>query len=95
MTKTEIAKLLWENVDGFTKAQALEYVDLIFDQLKQALARGEHVKISGFGKFMVRDKKERIGRNPQTGEEIVIDARTVVTFKSSEVLRATVNNKKD
>ena len=77
------------------KAQAAKYVDLIFDQLKQALAKGEHVKISGFGKFMVRDKKERIGRNPPIGEEIVIDAGTVVTFKPSEFLRKVVNNKKD
>ena len=86
MTKADIAEILCEKADGLTKAQALEYIDLIFDQLKQTLAQGEKVMISSFGKFTAKDKKERTGRNPQTGGKIVINARTVVSFKPSDIL---------
>ena len=93
MTKADIAEALCEKVNGLSKSQSLKYVDLIFDQLKQTLARGETVKLSGFGKFTVRRKKERTGRNPQTGDALVIEARTVVTFAPSDNLRKTVNNR--
>jgi integration host factor subunit alpha len=66
-------------------------VDLVFETMKETLGRGEKIKISGFGNFLVREKQPRPGRNPQTGTEITIDARKVLTFKPSPVLKAALN----
>jgi integration host factor subunit alpha len=63
----------------------------VFDTIKETLERGEKIKISGFGNFVVREKKPRVGRNPQTGEEIEITARKVLTFRPSQVLKAALN----
>jgi len=90
MTKADIVEALYEKV-GFSKKEAADLVELVFDQIKGTLAKGEKIKISGFGNFVVREKRSRIGRNPQTGESIEISARRVLTFRPSQVLRAEVN----
>lgn len=94
MTKADIVEALYEKV-GFSKKEAADLVELVFDSLKQTLAKGEKIKISGFGNFLVREKRARIGRNPQTGEQIEISARRVLTFRPSQVLRAEVNTTLD
>jgi integration host factor subunit alpha len=90
MTKADIVEALYEKV-GFSKKEAADLVELVFDTIKTTLAEGQKIKISGFGNFVVRDKRSRIGRNPQTGESIEISARRVLTFRPSQVLRAEVN----
>ncbi|SPJ15558.1 Integration host factor subunit alpha [Burkholderiales bacterium] len=89
MTKADIADALFERL-GLNKREAKDMVDSFFDEICQALARGETVKLSGFGNFQLRDKPTRPGRNPKTGEEIAITARRVVTFHASQKLKATV-----
>lgn len=91
MTKADIVEYVYEKVEGLIKKQAAEYVETLFDLIKRELARGENVKISGFGSFIVRDKKQRMGRNPQTGEPMAISARRVVSFKPSQLLNKEVN----
>ncbi len=90
MTKAEIIEQIYEKV-GFSKKESAEIVELVFDTMKETLERGEKIKISGFGNFVVRQKRPRIGRNPQTGEEIEITARRVLTFRPSQVLKAALN----
>jgi integration host factor subunit alpha len=76
---------------GFSKKEAAELVEKVFEIIKDTLAEGEKVKISGFGNFVVREKNARKGRNPQTGQEILLDARRVLTFKPSLVLKNVLN----
>ncbi len=76
---------------GFSKRESLEIVEEVFEILKSTLASGEGLKISGFGTFKVNNKKPRKGRNPQTGEEIIIDGRKIVTFKPSQLLKEQIN----
>src|SRR6187401_1798325 len=90
MTKADIVEALYEKV-GFSKKEAADLVELVFDTIKQTLSQGQKIKVSGFGNFVVREKRSRIGRNPQTGESIEITARRVLTFRPSQVLRAEVN----
>ena len=90
MTKADIIEAIYQKI-GYSKKDAADLVELIFDTIKDTLAKGEKIKISGFGNFVVRDKKARTGRNPQTGDAIQISARRVLTFKPSQVLRAEVN----
>jgi len=90
MTKADIVEALYEKV-GFSKKEAADLVELVFDTIKSTLSQGQKIKISGFGNFLVREKRSRIGRNPQTGESIEISARRVLTFRPSQVLRAEVN----
>ena len=92
MTKAEIIDSVYENVGGFSKKDAAEVVEVVFDTIKVTLERGEKIKISGFGNFVVREKNSRIGRNPQTGQEITISARRVLTFKPSQVLKNSLND---
>lgn len=94
LTKAELIESIYERV-GFSKKEASEIVELIFDTLKTTLEKGEKVKISGFGNFVVRQKRPRVGRNPQTGEEIEITERRVLTFKPSQVLRAALNHEEE
>ena len=94
MTKAEIIDCVYEKVGGFSKKESAEVVEAVFDTMKDVLAEGDKVKISGFGNFVVREKKERIGRNPQTGEPIPISARRVLTFKPSQVLKNILNPQK-
>jgi integration host factor subunit alpha len=90
MTKADIVEALYEKV-GFSKKEAADLVELVFDQIKGTLSQGQKIKISGFGNFVVREKRSRVGRNPQTGQSIEISARRVLTFRPSQVLRAEVN----
>lgn len=90
MTKADIIEAIYEKV-GYSKKDAADLVELIFNTIKDTLSRGEKIKISGFGNFVVRDKKARTGRNPQTGDAIKISERRVLTFKPSQVLRSDVN----
>jgi integration host factor subunit alpha len=91
MTKADIVENVYEKVGGFSKKEAAEIVETVFDTIKETLERGEKIKISGFGNFVVRDKNARAGRNPQTGQEITISARRVLTFKPSQVLKNALN----
>ncbi|OGQ21775.1 MAG: integration host factor subunit alpha [Deltaproteobacteria bacterium RIFCSPLOWO2_02_FULL_44_10] len=90
MTKAEIIEQIYEKI-GFSKKESSDIVELVFDTMKETLERGEKIKISGFGNFVVRQKRPRIGRNPQTGQEIEISARRVLTFRPSQVLKAALN----
>ena len=90
MTKADIIEQIYEKV-GFSKKESAEIVELVFDLMKDTLEKGEKIKISGFGNFVVRQKRPRIGRNPQTGEEIEISARRVLTFRPSQVLKSALN----
>lgn len=90
MTKADIVNEVYQRV-GFSKRESAEVVELVFEIIKETLERSENVKISGFGSFMVRQKKQRRGRNPQTGEEIIISPRRVLTFKPSQVLKKAIN----
>ncbi len=90
LTKAELADLLFERV-GFNKREAKDMVESFFEEVRTALERGEGVKLSGFGNFQLRDKPQRPGRNPKTGEEIPITARRVVTFHASQKLKALVD----
>lgn len=90
MTKIDIIDRIHQKI-GLSKKEASEVVELIFETIKSNLEKGEKIKISGFGNFVVRSKRPRIGRNPQTGEEIEISARKVLTFKPSQVLKKVVN----
>ena len=89
LTKADIANRLFDEV-GLNKREAKEFVDAYFEIIKSALENGENVKLSGFGNFQLRDKNERPGRNPKTGEEIPISARRVVTFRPGQKLRSRV-----
>ncbi len=91
LTKADLVDAIHERV-GFSKKEAVDLVELIFDTMKDSLEKGDKIKISGFGNFLVREKRARTGRNPQTGETIEISARKVLTFKPSQVLRAEVND---
>jgi integration host factor subunit alpha len=90
LTKDKLATRLQTEI-GMTKPESLELVDGLFELMKSTLADGEDLLISGFGKFSVRQKKERLGRNPQTKEKLMLRARKVVTFRASGVLRERVN----
>jgi len=90
MTKAEIVEKIYEKV-GFSKRESADIVDTVFEIMKETLAGGEKIKVSGFGNFVVRSKRERIGRNPHTREAITISARKVVTFKASQILKTAVN----
>ena len=89
LSKAELAELLFEQV-GLNKREAKDMVETFFDEIRNALERGEAVKLSGFGNFQLRDKPQRPGRNPKTGEEIPITARRVVTFHASQKLKGMV-----
>jgi integration host factor subunit alpha len=89
LTKAEMAERLFVDV-GLNKREAKEFVDAFFDSVRDALERGEQVKLSGFGNFDLRLKNERPGRNPKTGEEIPISARRVVTFRPGQKLKVRV-----
>ncbi|MFO0679331.1 MAG: integration host factor subunit alpha [Polyangiaceae bacterium] len=91
MTKAEIVQALYSKVGGFSKKESADLVDLVFEMMKETLGRGEKIKISGFGNFVLRDKRQRPGRNPQTGDPIKISERRVLTFKASQILKHALN----
>jgi len=90
LTKAELAEALFEEL-GLNKREAKEFVDFFFEEVRERLEHGEEVKLSGFGNFKLRDKSQRPGRNPKTGEEIPISARRVVTFRPGQKLRLRVS----
>jgi integration host factor subunit alpha len=92
MTKVDIVEEIYEKV-GFSKKEVAKIVEYIFDIIKESLAKEDKIKISGFGNFVVRKKRSRRGRNPQTGSDIEITARRILTFKPSQVLKASLNRK--
>ncbi|MBA2410727.1 MAG: integration host factor subunit alpha [Gammaproteobacteria bacterium] len=89
LTKADMAEKLFEEL-GLNKREAKELVEIFFEELRNALERDEPVKLSSFGNFVLRDKNQRPGRNPKTGEEIPITARRVVTFRPGQKLKAKV-----
>ncbi|MGL9769270.1 MAG: integration host factor subunit alpha [Sodalis sp. (in: enterobacteria)] len=91
LTKAEMSEYLFEKL-GLKKRDAKKIVEVFFEELRRALENGEQVKLSGFGNFDLRDKNQRPGRNPKTGEEIPITARRVVTFRSGQKLKSRVEN---
>lgn len=90
LTKADLVERVYSEI-GFSKKEAAELVELVFEIMKSSIYAGENVKISGFGNFMVRKKRQRMGRNPQTGEQMIIEARRVLTFRHSQVLKAILN----
>ena len=91
LAKDDLIEALYDQ-SGFSKQKARTTVETVFELIKNALESGEAVLISGFGKFIVREKAARRGRNPATGEDINLDARKVITFKCSPVMRDRIND---
>ena len=91
-TRSTLSEAVFKNV-GLSRNESASLVDSVFSEILSSLINGDDVKISSFGTFIVRQKKERIGRNPKTGEEVPITARSVVTFRASNVLKSKVNSK--
>jgi integration host factor subunit alpha len=85
MTKADIARIVYERHGGISNREAARLVEIIFDSIKGKLGDGEKVQITGFGTFLVRQKRERRGRNPQTGQEMVIQPRRSVVFRPSKL----------
>ncbi len=88
-TRSTLSEAVYRNV-GLSRNESAALVDSVFSEISKSLIDGKDVKISSFGTFVVRNKKERVGRNPKTGEEVAITARQVVTFRSSNVLKSEV-----
>jgi len=91
ITKATLANTLFDQL-GLNKREAKEFVELFFEQIRQALEIGESVKLSGFGGFTIREKNSRPGRNPKTGEEVAVSARRVVTYRASQKVREQISN---
>ena len=91
LTKAEMSEYLFDKL-GLSKRDAKELVELFFEEIRRALENGEQVKLSGFGNFDLRDKNQRPGRNPKTGEDIPITARGVATFSPGQKLKSRVEN---
>lgn len=91
MTKADLVENVYVKT-GFSKKESADIVEMVFDLIKDTLENGEKIKIAGFGNFVVKDKSTRRGRNPQTGEEIKISSRRILTFKPSQVLKASINH---
>ena len=86
LTRADLAETINRKM-GFSRAESLDMVEAILEKMCAALSRGENVKISGFGSFVLRDKRERVGRNPKTGIEVPITPRRVLTFRASQLLK--------
>ena len=90
MTKADIARIVYERHGGLSNREAARLVEIIFDSIKNRLGDGEKVQITGFGTFVIRQKRERRGRNPQTGEEMLIKPRSSVVFRASKLFAPAV-----
>lgn len=90
LTRADLAEALVEKV-GLPRNESQEMVEVILKEISDALASGEHVKLSSFGSFGIRSKGERIGRNPKTGQEVPITPRRVLVFKPSNIMKETIN----
>jgi len=94
LKKNQMVKIIHKTLQGkYSKKKSIEVVEAVLEIMKRSLENGEDVLISGFGKFCVKEKKERTGRNPSNGEKIILDKRRVVTFKCSGKLRKKINSK--
>jgi integration host factor subunit alpha len=91
VTRADLAEIVYRKV-GLSRTESAQLVEMVIDEICDAITRGETVKLSSFATFQVRSKNERIGRNPKTGEEVPISPRKVVSFKASNVLKQRVNN---
>ena len=91
-TRSSLSEAVFKNV-GLSRNESSNLVDSVFNEILKSLTSGSDVKISSFGTFIIRNKKERVGRNPKTGEEVPITARQVVTFRASNVLKSKVDSK--
>ena len=91
MTKADVVENVYEKA-RMSKKDASDLVDLVFESIKTHLESNDKVKLSGFGNFIVHDKRPRRGRNPQTGEEITITGRRVLSFKASQILKGAINS---
>ena len=94
MTKADLVEIVYEKIGGLSKKESQDIVEAIFETMKASLKEGEKIKISGFGNFTLRDKRPRKGRNPQTGDDIQITARRVLTFRPSQILKSYINDVK-
>jgi integration host factor subunit alpha len=94
MTKADLVEIVFEKV-GLSKKEAQDIIEIIFDTIKQSFVEGESVKVPGFGTFNVRQKAARRGRNPQTGEELTIAPRRVLTFKASNQFKSMIEKQDD
>jgi integration host factor subunit alpha len=92
MTKADLVEDIYLKT-GFSKKESADIVEMVFDLMKTTLEGGEKIKLAGFGNFVVKEKSTRKGRNPQTGDEIEISSRRILTFKPSQVLKAAINGK--
>lgn len=92
LTKADIVERIYKEM-GLAKKESAEMVDCVFDIIKDTLTKGEKVKISGFGNFSIRDKSKRMGRNPQTGEDLEISSRRVISYRPSQVLKDDITNR--
>ncbi|APG25624.1 MAG: integration host factor subunit alpha [Syntrophotalea acetylenica] len=90
MTKADLVEKVYLKT-GFSKKESSDIVEMVFDLMKNTLEKGEKIKLAGFGNFVVKQKATRRGRNPQTGEEIEISSRNILTFKPSQVLKSAIN----
>jgi len=90
MTKADLVERVYLKT-GFSKKESAQIVEMVFDLIKSTLEKGEKIKLAGFGNFVVKDKATRKGRNPQTGDEIEICSRKILTFKPSQVLKSVIN----
>lgn len=90
MTKADLVESVYLKT-GFSKKESSDIVEMVFDMIKETLEGGEKIKVAGFGNFVVKEKATRRGRNPQTGEEIKITSRRILTFKPSQVLKSAIN----
>ncbi len=90
MTKADLVERVYLKT-GFSKKESAQIVETVFDLMKSTLEKGEKIKLAGFGNFVVKDKATRKGRNPQTGDEIEISSRKILTFKPSQVLKSVIN----
>jgi integration host factor subunit alpha len=91
LTKADLVQKVYKTHDNLTKAQATQAVEALLSTMKNCLSGGEELLISGFGKFNVKDKNARRGRNPQTGQELILEPRRVITFKPSGLLRTKIS----
>jgi integration host factor subunit alpha len=91
MTKADLVERVYLKT-GFSKKESAQIVEMVFDLMKSTLEKGEKIKLAGFGNFVVKNKATRKGRNPQTGDEIEICSRKILTFKPSQVLKSVINS---
>ncbi len=91
ITRVDLSEAIYQEV-GLSRKDSSDLLDMILDEISDALVKGEEVKISSFGTMMVRSKNERVGRNPKTGEEVPITPRRVISFRASQLLKKEINN---